>query len=296
MQPSIGMIGVGLMGLGIASNLVRKGHRLTVMDHPGNQPLDELRAQGVSVVRTPAEVAQACEVVLLCVTGATQVESVLTGAQGCLEALRPGSLVIDCSTSVPQTTERMAAAVRGLGADLIDAAMTRTPTEAMQGRLNLLVGGSTEVFERARPILQCFAENITHTGAVGSGHRMKLLHNFVSLGMVTLIAEAAACADSSGMDAATFTDVLAKGGGAGTALERIKPYLLNRDPNGLRFSLANAHKDISYYAEMAEAIGASSDVARGVQATLKTGCERGSPDALVSELVSRLSVTPTPNA
>jgi 3-hydroxyisobutyrate dehydrogenase-like beta-hydroxyacid dehydrogenase len=296
MTGSIGMIGVGLMGLGIATNLVRKGHRLTVMDHPGNQPLDDLRAQGVAVVDTPAAVAQASEVVLLCVTGAAQVESVIGGPQGCLGTLRPTSLVIDCSTSLPETTERMAALVAQTDANMIDAAMTRTPAEAMQGRLNLLVGGHTELFERALPILRCFAENITHTGPVGSGHRMKLLHNFVSLGMVTLIAEAAACANAAGLDAAVFTDVLSRGGGGGTALERIKPYLLHQDPNGLKFSLANALKDITYYSDMAQATGAVHAVAQGVQSNLKLGCERGDPQVLVSELVGLLARTAPPHA
>jgi len=290
MQANLGLIGVGLMGLGIATNLVRKGHSLTVMAHAGNQPLDELTSHGVKVVDTAAQVARHSDILLICVTGSAQVEAVLTGEQGALAGLRPGAIVIDCSTSLPQTSTSMAAATQAIGGQFIDAAMTRTPVEAMQGRLNLLVGGPIETLEAVRPVLACFAENITHTGPVGSGHQMKLLHNFVSLGTVTLIAEAAACARAAGLDSGVFTDILSRGGAGGTALERIKPYLLHDDPTGLRFSLANALKDISYYTDMVTQMGGASAVAQGVRSNLQTACERGDPQGLVPELVARLSL------
>lgn len=290
MQANLGLIGVGLMGLGIATNLVRKGHSLTVMAHAGNQPLDELTSHGVKVVDTAAQVARHSDILLICVTGSAQVEAVLTGEQGALAGLRPGAIVIDCSTSLPQTSASMAAATQAIGGQFIDAAMTRTPVEAMQGKLNLLVGGPIETLEAVRPVLACFAENITHTGPVGSGHQMKLLHNFVSLGTVTLIAEAAACARAAGLDSGVFTDILSRGGAGGTALERIKPYLLHDDPTGLRFSLANALKDISYYTDMVTQMGGASAVAQGVRSNLQTACERGDPQGLVPELVARLSL------
>ena len=289
MQANLGLIGVGLMGLGIATNLVRKGHSLTVMAHAGNQPLDELTSHGVKVVDTAAQVARHSDTLLICVTGSAQVEAVLTGEQGALAGLRPGAIVIDCSTSLPQTSTSMAAATQAIGGQFMDAAMTRTPVEAMQGKLNLLVGGPIETLEAVRPVLACFAENITHTGPVGSGHQMKLLHNFVSLGTVTLIAEAAACARAAGLDSGVFTDILSRGGAGGTALERIKPYLLHDDPTGLRFSLANALKDISYYTDMVTQMGGASAVAQGVRSNLQTACERGDPQGLVPELVARLS-------
>ena len=135
--------------------------------------------------------------------------------------------------------------------------MTRTPKEAAEGRLNLLVGGDAALFEACRPLLACFAENITHVGAVGAGHSMKLLHNYVSLGSVALLAEAAACAQRNGVAPEVFVDVLAKGGGGGMALERLKPYLLAGDTSGLRFSIANASKDLGYYNTMAGDAGAT---------------------------------------
>ncbi len=285
---NIGMIGIGLMGHGIASNLVKHGHALTVLDHPGNQPLDALRAAGAVAVSSAREVAQGAQVVILVVTGSPQVEAVLTGPAGVLEGLQPGAVVIDCSTSLPGSTRRMAQAVQEAGGRFLDAPMTRTPKEAAEGRLNLLVGGEAALLEEMTPVLACYAENVTHVGPVGAGHGMKLLHNYVSLGMVTLLAEAAACASRQGVAPAAFVEVLAKGGGGGIALERLKPYVLARDPSGLKFSLGNAVKDLSYYREMAEQAGAQDDIAQAVLGALEAAVEAGGVDGArrwVPELV-----------
>ena len=162
--------------------------------------------------------------------------------------------------------------------------MTRTPKEAAEGRLNLLVGGDSQVLQRVRPVLQCFAENIFHAGPIASGHRMKLLHNFVSLGLITLIAEAAACARQSGIADAVFADVLTRGGGGGTALERLKPYLLEGNTGALRFSVANAGKDLSYYTTMATETGADSTIASAVLESIQRSAQI-EPEAMVPEMV-----------
>ena len=286
----IGMVGIGLMGHGIASNLARHGHALLLLEHPGNQPLDALKATGAQTTPSAKDLASRVEAVILVVTGSPQVEAVLTGAGGVLEGLRPGSTVIDCSTAIPSSTRRMAQAVQQAGSRFLDAPMTRTPKEAAEGRLNLLVGGDAALLEEIRPLLKCFAENITHVGPVGAGHGMKLLHNYVSLGMVTLLAEAAACAGQSGVTPEAFVDVLAKGGGGGIALERLKPFLLAGDTGGLRFSIANACKDLGYYATMAADANARRDIAAAVLATL-VSARAQSPDALVPELASLLART-----
>ena len=175
MSQKIGMIGIGMMGHGIASNLVKHGHQLQVLEHEGNQPLDSLLAAGATTVQTPAQLAKGNDIIILCVTGSPQVEAVLTGEAGVLNGLKPGSIVIDCSTAVPASTVKLAQQVVAAGGRFMDAAMTRTPKEAAEGRLNLLVGGDAALLEEFLPVLRCFAENITHVGPVGAGHGMKLL-------------------------------------------------------------------------------------------------------------------------
>ena len=291
-NPRIGMIGLGLMGLGIATNIVKKGFALTAMEHPGNQPLGDLIAAGAQTASTAQAVAQASDTVILCVTGSAQVEAILAGDSGLLAGLRAGMTVIDCSTSIPASTQQVAATLAQRGVRFMDAAMTRTPNEAMQGRLNLLVGAEAELLEAMRPVLSTFAENIVHAGGVSAGHSMKLLHNFVSLGSVTLLAEAAASARRAGIDDAVFVEVLEKGGGWGAALERLKPYLLRGDTSGLRFSMGNALKDLGYYADMARETGSHDAAAQAMLGTLRAACQAGDPHTLLPALVAQLAQGP----
>lgn len=285
----IGMAGIGMMGHGIATNVQKHGYELAVLEHPGNQPLDTLKAGGAETFTSAARLAARSDVIILVLTGSPQVESVLTGPDGVLEALRPGTVVIDCSTAIPSSTLRMADAVKSAGGRFLDAPMTRTPKEAAEGRLNLLVGGDAAVLDECTPLLRCFAENITHAGATSAGHSMKLLHNYVSLGMIALLSEAAACARRSGVASDVFVDVLAKGGAGGTALERVGPYLLSGDPSGLRFTVANACKDLGYYSKMAGDVEAERSIAAAVLGILETAAGRAGDKALLPELASILA-------
>jgi 3-hydroxyisobutyrate dehydrogenase-like beta-hydroxyacid dehydrogenase len=286
----IGIVGVGLMGLGIATNVQKAGWSLAFMDHPGNQPVGDLVARGAVARASPADVARHSDVVIVCVTGAPQVEEVmLSKGSGVLAGLTPGTVVIDCSTSIPSTTVNIARQVEAAGARFLDAPMTRTPKEAMEGRLNLIVGGNRALFDECVPLLQSFAENITFAGPVGSGHTLKLLHNFVSLGFSTVLAEAAACADKAGIESAVLVDVLAKGGGAGVILQRLQPYILARDSSGFRFSISNAHKDLSYYTAMAGDLHAAHECANGVLKTLEDARAGGHAQAPMPQLVTILN-------
>ena len=280
----VGMIGIGLMGHGIARNLVSKGWTLQFFNRPGNQPVQDLIELGATAVEDLRTLAAANDVIILCVTGTPEVESILLGDEGVLSAIRPGTTIIDCSTAVPASTEAIARAVDALGSRFIDAAMTRTPLEAEQGRLNLLVGAELAVLDEIRPLLDTFAENVFHAGPVGAGHKLKLLHNFVSLGCVALISEAAACAQKGGISAEILVDALAKGGGYGAALDRVSPFLLEGDPSRLKFVVRNAFKDLNYYHTMAEGQGCQRHVAEGLQAAFGSLMDAGLGDAYVSTL------------
>jgi 3-hydroxyisobutyrate dehydrogenase-like beta-hydroxyacid dehydrogenase len=234
-------------------------------------------------------VAQASDIVILCVTGSPQVEAVLTGEAGVLKGLKPGSIVIDCSTAVPASTLKLAELVKAAGGRFMDAAMTRTPKEAAAGKLNLLVGADADLLATCHPILACFAENIVHAGAVGAGHQMKLLHNYVSLGSVALLSEAAACARRAGVSGETFVQVLSVGGGWGAALDRIKPFVTSGDSSNLRFSVSNALKDLTYYNQMATDTQAHHGIAQAVQHTLDWACKEGDPNAFLPELIGYLA-------
>lgn len=285
----IGIIGVGMMGHGIASNIVRHGYPVVLLEHPGNLPLDGLIAAGAAATSRPAELARAADVVILCVTGTPEVEAVVYGQDGVLAGLRPGTIVIDCSTAIPSSTLRIAQSIAEAGGQFLDAPMTRTPKEAAEGRLNLIVGGDRRLFEQCRPLLECYAENIVYAGPTGSGHRLKLLHNFVSLGYSAVLAEAAACARRCDVDPAALLEILAKGGGAGAVLDRLRPYIESRDDAAFRFSIANALKDMSYYTVMAGELGAARTTADAVRQVYDRGNREGGPRSTVPQLVSILA-------
>lgn len=284
----IGMVGIGLMGHGIASNLVKHGYPMVLLEHPGNQPLDKLLAAGATTASTAAALAADVDVVILCVTGTPEVEDVLQRPQGLLEGLKPGTIVVDCSTAIPSSTIRLATLVEKAGGRFLDAPMTRTPKEAAEGRLNLIVGGDPALFEECKPLLQCYAENVVYAGTVGSGHQLKLLHNFVSLGFSAVLAEAAACANRSGIDPNVFLAVLSKGGGDGVVLNRLRPYIESRDASGFRFSISNALKDMTYYTTMAQELEAAHATADAIRQTYQLASGSADKQAVVPELIAIL--------
>jgi 3-hydroxyisobutyrate dehydrogenase-like beta-hydroxyacid dehydrogenase len=285
----VGIVGVGLMGHGIARNIIKRGRALDFLDHPGNQPTDDLAAAGARSAPDLATLAARCDIIILCVTGSPEVEGILTGAGGLIEAMRPGTIIIDCSTAIPSSTGRMASAVTTAGGRFLDAPMTRTPKEAAEGRLNLLVGGPRDLFDECKPLLDCFAENIVHAGPTGAGHQLKLLHNFVSLGFSAVLAEAAACAQRAGVAPDVFVDVLAKGGGSGAVLERLRPYIERGDVANFRFSIANAQKDIGYYRTMATELQAAHLTADAIGETYSRAVASGLGSGAVPELVGLLA-------
>lgn len=293
-KPSIGLIGCGLMGSGIAASLLRNGYSLTILEHAGNQPLESLLSAGAKSVPAIANVAAAADLIILCVTGSPQVEAVLFSAGGLLEHLRAGTTLVDCSTAIPGSTVRIAAEVEKAGGRFLDAAMTRTPKEAAEGRLNLIVGAAAPDYEAVLPVLEAFSEVIVHAGPVGAGHRMKLLHNYVSLGFSAVLAEAAAMARRADMSPQLFCDVLATGGGGGVVLERLRPYIENGNCDNFRFATSNALKDLEYYCAMADEQQGWNGVAQSIRALYSQVTAAGLGQIPLPQIIDHLATTCPP--
>lgn len=289
MKRKVGMVGIGLMGHGIALNIVNKGWPLRFLNHSGNQPTEDLINKGARVYEDPLKLSQDSDIIILCVNGTPQVESLLLGTNGMLSVIKKGTTIIDCSTAIPSSTEQISRQVESLGGEFIDAAMTRTPYEARQGRLNLLIGGKPKVFESVENLLKTFAENIFYAGPAGSGHKLKLIHNFVSLGFATLLSEAAACANKGNISAETLVDVLKKGGGYGAALDRIAPFITDGDVSRMKFSISNALKDVNYYNTMAQELGSSTTIARSLMETIKSLHDAGLGEEYIASASKHLN-------
>lgn len=262
---TIGFIGVGLMGHGMAKNIVDKGYNLTVMARRNRVPIEDLRARGAAEAATPQQVAAASTIVFLCVTGSNDVEALVRGPDGLKQGLRPGSVVVDCSTSDPNSTLALAAELGAMDVTLVDAPLSRTPKEAWEGTLDTMVGASEAMFARLKPVLDTWAGRVVHIGATGDGHRMKLINNFISLGYAALYSEALTLAQKVGITPARFDSVVRGGRMDCGFYQTFMKWTLERDRDAHKFTLSNAGKDLRYLESMADAAGIANPMGNAVK-------------------------------
>ncbi len=284
----LGFIGVGMMGHGLAKNLMMQGHSMTLLSHAGNQPIEDLLQMGAHTATTAKAVAAESEVIFMCVTGSPQVEACVYGPDGLLAGLQPNGIVVDGTTADPTSTVKVAAAVHAHGGRYVDAPMTRTPQHAEDGCVNAMLGGDAATIAEIRPLVESYAENIYVGGGVGSGLRMKLLHNYVSLGTLALLAEAYTCAGKANVDRTVLTEVLATGGGDSVVLKRLMPFLTSGEPGSMLFALANAGKDLRYFTHMAEDLQVGAFVGAAVHQTFVTAANVGGGEKMIPELLNIL--------
>lgn len=284
-NPRIGMIGLGLMGHGIAKNLVTKGFPLTVRAHRNRKPLEDLLAAGAKEVKTNAEVARASDVVILCVTGAPEVDAIVFGPDGIASAAREGLVVIDTSTSEPATTTKMREALAPHGVKFVDAPLSRTPVEAEQGRLNTMIGADEATFARLQPVFAAYCENIVHAGPPGHGLVLKLINNFVAQAMCTAFAEALAAAAKSGLSVAKLHQLMSAGPINSPMFQMVVGKAMEGDLTGLKFTLVNAAKDLRYYTHFTESMMLPSLVGEAVHQTLVTANALGFGERYVPSLI-----------
>ncbi|MEO9825181.1 MAG: NAD(P)-dependent oxidoreductase [Paracoccaceae bacterium] len=254
-KPTIGFIGLGLMGHGMATNIQKAGYPLVALAHRKREAIDALVADGATEVKTPREMAERCDMIQLCVTGSPQVEANLRGPDGLLAGLKPGAIIIDCSTSDPVSTLTMAEETQSAGGRFADAPLARTPKEAWSGTLDTMVGADPQTFEEIKPVLETWAGVITHLGAVGLGHKMKLINNFIAMGYAALYAEALAISRKAGLSVEQVDSVIRPGRLSNGFYETFMSHTLT-GVNAHEFAIANAHKDMKYLSNLANEIGA----------------------------------------
>lgn len=285
-KPTIGLIGLGMMGQGIGSNLLRHGFPLVVMPNRSRAGSDRLAGEGAKVVDNLRPLAESADIVILCVPGSPQVEQLVLGAGSLLESCRPGFILIDCSTSEPGSTDRVAAAVAAAGGQFADAPLARTPVEAEAGRLNTMVGADDATFAAVEPVLAAFCENIFHVGPVGAGHKLKLVNNFLAMGQAALIAEAFVACDAVGVPLEKLYEVVAAGGANSGIFRMIAGTAKDGDLDGMRFGIANAAKDLGYYTRMTADVPLTGNLGNAVRHALVEARNLGFADALVGHLIA----------
>jgi 3-hydroxyisobutyrate dehydrogenase-like beta-hydroxyacid dehydrogenase len=271
----IGYIGVGLMGHGAAKNILAKGYPLTVMGHRNRAPVDDLVKRGAGEGKQAAAIARDSDILFLCLPSTVEVEAMVYGAGGVLEGAHPGLIVVDSTTADPNSTRRIAGDLAKKGARMADAPLGRTPKEAEEGKLSTYVGGDDDVVAAIRPVLECYADTIVAVGSLGSGHTLKLINNFISIGNCAVIAEAAATAAKMGVDMRKFYEVISAGGANSKMFQMVMPWVLEGDDSHLKGPLRIAGKDLRFYTKLAEQAPAAAFIAQAVNQTLQLCNVRG---------------------
>ncbi len=284
-RPRIGFVGIGLMGHGIAKNLVTKGYPLALKLHRNREGAQDLLAAGATEAASHAELARGSDIVMLCVTGAPQVEEVVFGTGGLAEGAKEGLVIVDTSTSEPATTTKMRDALAPKGVRFVDAPLTRTPVEAEQGRLNTMVGADDATFEQLKPVFGAFCENIIHAGPPGHGIVLKLINNFVAQAFCTALAEACGAAAKSGLSIRRLHEVLSAGSLNSGMLQMIVGRMLEGDLGAMKFTLSNAAKDLRYYTHFTESMMIPSLMGEAAHQSLVMANALGFGDKYVASLI-----------
>ena len=283
-NPNIGFIGIGLMGHGMARNIVEKGYALTTIAHRNRVPLDDLVSRGAVEASSVADLATKSDILFLCLTSSVEVAATVAALK---PGLSRGAVIVDCSTSEPTVTERLSYEMAEIGVDYADAPLSRTPKEAEAGTLDCMVGADQAVFDRIRPVIACWAAKIVHIGGVGDGHRMKLLNNFISLGYGALYAEALTLAQKVGIDVATFDSVIRGGRMDCGFYQTFMGYALDGNREAHKFTLSNAAKDMRYVEAMANAAGVATPLSSAIKNSFAGAVATGGngPENYVPHLV-----------
>lgn len=285
-QYRIGFIGIGMMGHGMAKNLLAKGFPLTFKVNRNRANIEDLLAAGATEASTNAGCAQASDIVFLCVTGSPQVEAIVHGDQGLLEAARPGLVVVDTSTAEPASTAKLRKDLAARGTKLVDAPLARTPKEAEEGRLNTMVGADAADFRMLEPVLKAFCENIFHVGPPGSGHVLKLVNNMLAMTVACATAEAMAVAAKAGLDLVKAYEVISAGGvNSGVFQMMTAKALKEGDLTAFKFGIANAQKDLGYYGRMTAGLPVASPIGAATLQALVQASALGYGDKLVTSLL-----------
>ena len=282
-KPVIGFIGLGLMGGNMVENLQKKGFELVVMDLSKEAVATVLERGNAREAATPRELAEASDIVMLCLTTSEVVEKVVYGDDGILAGIKEGAVLIDFGTSIPASTRKIGADLAAKGAGMVDAPLGRTPAHARDGKLNIMAAGDRETFEKVKPVLDEQGENVFYLGALGAGHTTKLINNFMGMTTVCAMSQAFAVADRAGVDRQQLYDIMSTGPSNSPFMGFCKNYAVD-GVSDLGFSISNANKDLGYFLRMVEDLGTRAEIAEGTSHNLQAAVAAGMGHGNVPEI------------
>ena len=285
-EPSLGLIGLGIMGRPMARNLLKAGYRLTVLDIDA-AAVAALTAEGARAGTTPAQVAASTDVLITMLPDSPEVREVYLGPDGAFEALRPGWLAIDMSSIAPSTARELAERASAAGAEMLDAPVSGGDRGAIAGTLSIMVGGSAAAYERALPILQALGKTIVHCGAAGAGQVVKVCNQVVVAVEIEAVSEALVLGAKAGVDPQRIADVLQGGLASTRVLEmRRDNFMSGRFDPGFRIRLHL--KDLRNALELARETNVALPAAAQVEQLMRAAAAAGRADYDHSGLITLL--------
>ena len=227
-RESIGFIGLGIMGMPMARNLIRAGFEVTVYNRTKSKA-EQLANEGIRRADSLKELAETSSIVITIVSDTPDVESIILGKTGLIVYIKTGSVIIDMSTISPQVTREIARRLGEKNVHMLDAPVSGGEQGAIDGTLSIMVGGEAEILEHCRPVLEVMGKNIVHVGTNGMGQTVKLFNQILVAGTLNAVAEALVFAQSQGVDLIRAIDAV-KGGAAGSwQLSNLAPRIIERD-------------------------------------------------------------------
>jgi 3-hydroxyisobutyrate dehydrogenase len=253
MSDKIGFIGLGIMGRGMAHNLLKAGFELTVWNRTASK-MEPLVEAGAQAGQNPADVAARSEVIVICVSDTPDVEAVVAGENGVIEGAKPGSLVIDCSTISPIVTKNLAKMLTEREVAMLDAPISGGSEGAAQGTLSIMVGGEAEDFERALPVMEAMGQKITLVGESGAGQMVKLINQILVVGHALAMSEALLFGQAGGVNLEKALEAVSAGAAGSWMLSNRGPQILERDwrPG---FTIDLQLKDVRLVLDAADELG-----------------------------------------
>ncbi len=254
MTETIGFIGLGIMGRGMARNLLKAGFPLVVWNRTASR-MEPLLKAGARAAQSPADLAGQCDIIITCVSDTPDVEAVILGETGVIHGARPGSLVIDTSTISPTVTRRMAERLAERDVHMLDAPISGGSEGAARGTLSIMVGGEEPDFQRALPALQAMGTRITLVGGHGAGQTVKLMNQILVVGNALAISEAFMFGEAAGVDLPKALEAVEAGAAGSWMLSHRGPQILARDwrPG---FTIDLQQKDLRLVLAAADDVGA----------------------------------------
>ena len=243
MAEKVGFIGLGIMGRPMAKNLMEAGYELVVHNR-SPEKAEELAKEGnATAAASPGQVAQACDIVITMLPDSPDVETVVAGEGGVLEGIRDGALLVDMSTISPVVTKELSEKVRVKGASMLDAPVSGGDVGAIEGALSIMVGGSEEDFERARPLFDVMGKAATHVGPIGAGQVVKACNQIVVALTIEAVSEALVLGSKGGVKPEKLVEALSGGLAGSAVMEAKKEKFFSHDfEPGFRIELH--HKDL----------------------------------------------------